>query len=323
MKSIVIAALALIPIANAATIFRQYYGSTQASSWRIYGEGLAGTEPSSYPCCSWHIVELVFYTDSSCTQEIDVFTEGDIISSDISSDTDAAKAFDKNNNTTWESEDPHPFWIGYKNGPVADVRCIKLVHESMDSNHTMVNLKVQAYKNSEWRDVFKVRDLTVGTNILNLTRACAYSLSNWGNGVCQSWMNTRECDWDGGDCDVARFPGCNVGDPSRIGNGYCDQDFPGYNTRECGWDGGDCVNTYLEILFVVIAGFGIFGVMICIFCICCRSTIPELDMDDGVSNVPQPPRRQSQDPRLEERRTLIFSSITRKVCNTMHYLKKC
>ncbi len=34
--------------------------------------------------------------------------------------------------------------------------------------------------------------------------------------------------------------GCNVQHPEWIGDGYCDDDSPGYFTKECEWDGGDC-----------------------------------------------------------------------------------
>ena len=35
-------------------------------------------------------------------------------------------------------------------------------------------------------------------------------------------------------------PACNVDHPGWIGDGFCDDDRPGYYTEQCDWDGGDC-----------------------------------------------------------------------------------
>mmetsp|Transcript_6475 Transcript_6475/g.16447 ORF Transcript_6475/g.16447 Transcript_6475/m.16447 type:complete len:212 (-) Transcript_6475:739-1374(-) len=94
-----------------------------------------------------------------------------------------------------------------------------------------------------------------------------------GDGICHGFLNTPECDFDGGDCDpynlregepctdddncisqicIARtnvcaprpitlFPNCTVDQEWRIGNGICDGMYNvSYTTEECGYDGGDC-----------------------------------------------------------------------------------
>jgi len=50
--------------------------------------------------------------------------------------------------------------------------------------------------------------------------------------------------FDGGDClDFnAKFPGCVVDRPRRVGDGYCDGG--AYNTAACQFDGGDCLGVY-------------------------------------------------------------------------------
>lgn len=61
-----------------------------------------------------------------------------------------------------------------------------------------------------------------------------------GDGVCDQIFNTKECEWDGGDCkEVNKYQNCYVGDPDLIGDGSCDG--ASYNTEECEWDGGDCM----------------------------------------------------------------------------------
>lgn len=55
--------------------------------------------------------------------------------------------------------------------------------------------------------------------------------------------NTKECGYDGGDCDSfnQEFPSCTAKEPSIfLGSGSCMNAKP-YNTEECGWDGGDCI----------------------------------------------------------------------------------
>jgi len=39
-------------------------------------------------------------------------------------------------------------------------------------------------------------------------------------------------------------PVCNVEDPSRVGDGWCDDDLPLFYTDRCNWDGGDCDAIY-------------------------------------------------------------------------------
>ena len=78
-----------------------------------------------------------------------------------------------------------------------------------------------------------------------------------GDGFCDGEpYSTVECGWDGGDCCppgyfgpycTLFYPNCSavddplwidIGDPSLIGNGFCEGL---YNTSECGWEGGDCL----------------------------------------------------------------------------------
>ena len=60
-----------------------------------------------------------------------------------------------------------------------------------------------------------------------------------GNGKCDGGdYNTKECNWDGGDCLIEGLPDCHVDHQEYIGSGTCGGGV--YNTRECGWDGGDC-----------------------------------------------------------------------------------
>jgi hypothetical protein len=74
---------------------------------------------------------------------------------------------------------------------------------------------------------------------------------NWiGNGFCDDFYNTTECEYDGGDCLPCKdgyigfnctfyLPNCSVPYPEWIGDGACDGDV--YNTEGCEWDGGDCL----------------------------------------------------------------------------------
>jgi hypothetical protein len=90
-------------------------------------------------------------------------------------------------------------------------------------------------------------------------------IPNFKNGICdEGVLNSLECDWDGGDCVTAEpslnptaspslqyitqpsnFPSnepsleCIVDDPSKLGNGICDNDTM-FNTERCSWDGLDC-----------------------------------------------------------------------------------
>jgi hypothetical protein len=71
----------------------------------------------------------------------------------------------------------------------------------------------------------------------SLTNDC--NSTKVGDGICDegTMLNTQECDWDGGDCILSKYPNCRVSFPSKIGNGICDEE---YNTLDCGRDGGDC-----------------------------------------------------------------------------------
>jgi hypothetical protein len=65
----------------------------------------------------------------------------------------------------------------------------------------------------------------------------AYRLGNFD---CDSYWNSTECGFDGGDCGIVpNYPDCTVEYPGWIGDGRCDGG--AYNTTECGFDGVDCV----------------------------------------------------------------------------------
>ncbi len=71
-----------------------------------------------------------------------------------------------------------------------------------------------------------------------------------GDGFCDEYppYNTKECGWDGDDCDpkpVDSYPDCMVHYPGFINDSFCD-DYPPYNTEACGWDGGDCIDSVLK-----------------------------------------------------------------------------
>jgi len=51
------------------------------------------------------------------------------------------------------------------------------------------------------------------------------------------------CDSDGGDCESFNDvcgDNCAADNPSWIGDGHCDAEYPGYHVESCGWDGRDC-----------------------------------------------------------------------------------
>ncbi len=66
-------------------------------------------------------------------------------------------------------------------------------------------------------------------------------ISKVSDGVCNGGIyNTISCAFDGGDCMTFNFqyPNCNnIAEPSRLGDGVCDEV---YNNRDCGFDGNDC-----------------------------------------------------------------------------------
>lgn len=79
-----------------------------------------------------------------------------------------------------------------------------------------------------------------------ITSECQFNppsitIINYRNGKCDSFLNTPECDYDGGDCLEfnTNYPSCTVSKPYYIGDNFCDG--PEYNTTECGFDGGDCI----------------------------------------------------------------------------------
>ncbi len=75
-----------------------------------------------------------------------------------------------------------------------------------------------------------------------------------GNGKCDIALNIAGCNFDAGDCrefNSDEYKSCRAKfyelykqgmdvDPSRIGDGMCDNEWP-YNTRECRYDGFDCL----------------------------------------------------------------------------------
>ena len=66
-----------------------------------------------------------------------------------------------------------------------------------------------------------------------------------GDGKCDhskdDKVNTLECGWEGGDCEIfnTRYPNCTVDEPHKVDNKLCNSG--SYNTIECGFDGGDCM----------------------------------------------------------------------------------
>ena len=78
---------------------------------------------------------------------------------------------------------------------------------------------------------------------------------NTGNDRCDGGpYNTKECGFDGKDCDKfnSEYPNCNVTNPSWVGDGICDGDIKimngtsevrEYHNEECLYDGGDCAPT--------------------------------------------------------------------------------
>lgn len=66
--------------------------------------------------------------------------------------------------------------------------------------------------------------------------------SQLGDGICQDSLNTRECEWDKGDCFTsAEYPQCPAGNEAyKLGNRRCDYELP-LNSLACGYDGGDCL----------------------------------------------------------------------------------
>ena len=80
-----------------------------------------------------------------------------------------------------------------------------------------------------------------------------------GNGYCDDLTNTKECNYDGGDCcgscvitDYCSECVCHLDDgvlgkqQQWIGNGYCDD---GLNKVECNFDGGDCCGSNVNTQF--------------------------------------------------------------------------
>ncbi|GFH51784.1 hypothetical protein CTEN210_08260 [Chaetoceros tenuissimus] len=69
-----------------------------------------------------------------------------------------------------------------------------------------------------------------------------------GNDQCDGAANNEDCAFDNGECTDFNdsYPNCQVPDPWRIGNGWCDSWMEGYLSDECGNDGGDC-NELLEV----------------------------------------------------------------------------
>lgn len=104
--------------------------------------------------------------------------------------------------------------------------------------------------------------------LVHTTQAQCYYPSYMGDGYCDSYTNTPNCDWDGGDCCYSTcvdstytcssyssdcqdpdateyvaplYPDCEVYYTSSLGDGYCNGG--SYNVDSCGWDGGDCCNS--------------------------------------------------------------------------------
>ncbi|GFH53873.1 hypothetical protein CTEN210_10349 [Chaetoceros tenuissimus] len=92
--------------------------------------------------------------------------------------------------------------------------------------------------------VFGIIGATIGIIITSKKPVCEKENKEeeLGNGVCNSDYNTKNCEWDGGDCDewnkkAEKYPDCFAYPYRGWGDGSCDYR---YNTESCGWDLGDC-----------------------------------------------------------------------------------
>ena len=64
--------------------------------------------------------------------------------------------------------------------------------------------------------------------------------SRIGDGACDEALNNTACGYDGNDCLAdPKAPPCIVDNPIWLGDGFCDGGM--YNTPQCGYDGGDCL----------------------------------------------------------------------------------
>ena len=88
------------------------------------------------------------------------------------------------------------------------------------------------------------------------------------NGVCNDESNNADCHFDGGDCTTntstttqatttgqgstnsTTAGGC-TGNPSWIGDGYCDDN---NNNMDCSYDGGDCCGCNVETSYCSVCG---------------------------------------------------------------------
>lgn len=105
----------------------------------------------------------------------------------------------------------------------------------------------------EWNEKYK--DCVPGTHPSELYKRSWIDRSGLGVGSCKKEYNREECGFDVGLCTEfnEKYPACEAIDPSRVGDGKCDNAVIGmytwdtevtdkgtFNTEECQYDGGDC-----------------------------------------------------------------------------------
>jgi len=186
--------------------------STLTTGWRI------SADPdyfSAYNVVS--IQHMSFHTDSDCRNGSQV----DLSDANFtSSHGDANYAFDNNASTSWDTKDflwssiyNSYYWdIQYDNGPEESVQCIR-IDLDVSPEITKRELETTIYMieglvtsewspgNKSWKTLFRAAGLIPGTNILDLNIICQEEARDWRDGYCDSGYNTKNCEYDGGDCE--------------------------------------------------------------------------------------------------------------------------
>jgi hypothetical protein len=187
-----------------------YDSSTLTTGWRIRANAAyTYTEED----IGVSIRNITFHTDSDCGPDSQV----DLSDAKFdSSHGDANYAFDNNDRTSWDTRSSDfrwgytnydPWHIQYDNGPQESVQCIRIdldVSGATDELETTIyieGLVTSKYWNTKsWKALFRAASLTSGTNILDLNIICQGESRYWRDGNCDSAYNTKDCQYDGGDC---------------------------------------------------------------------------------------------------------------------------